>query len=160
MNRFHLLLLPSLALGLINPQSSNPTTEVVACPIAITNINPTGDDSFGHGFGRNAHANDGRMFVLKVKNTSGKPIKGMKFQAAYLDATEDSTDIPVAWNWTDPLKAGDEKSFRWENAWKGESAVGWKVRLVKVLYEDGSKWEPAQGQTCSGEFWRDKHHKQ
>jgi hypothetical protein len=83
----------------------------------------------------------------------------MKFQAAYFDATEDVSDIPVSWQWTDPLKTGAEKSFRWENIWREESKVGWRVRLTKVLYEDGSKWEPATGQTCSGEFWRDKHHK-
>jgi hypothetical protein len=137
---------------------------VAACPVSITNINPTGSDSMGGGFmkgmgGGDAHSNDGRMFVLKVKNTSGKDIKGMKFQAAYFDATEDLSDIPVSWEWTDPLKADAEKSFRWQNLWREESKVGWRVRLTKVLYGDGSKWEAVKGQTCSGEFWRDKHHK-
>jgi hypothetical protein len=132
-----------------------------SCPILVTKIDPTGNETFGHvvASGKNASASNGRMFVLKVQNTSGKDIKGMKFQAAYYDAIEDLSDIPVAWQWTDPLKAGDEKSFRWENSWREEARVGWKVRLTKVLFEDGSKWEPVAGQTCSGEYWRDKHHK-
>ncbi len=146
----------------IGQQSPTSTTDkpTDACPISITNINPTGSDSFGHGLtSGNAHANDGRMFVLKVKNASGKDIRGMKFQAAYFDAMEDATDIPVSWEWTDPLKLGTEKSFRWENSWRAESKVGWKVRLTKVLFDDGSRWEPAPGQTCSAEYWRDKRHK-
>jgi len=133
-----------------------------ACPIQITNINPSGDDSFGHAFVHNtghAHDNDGHMFVLKAKNVSGKNIRGMKFQAAYFDATEDTTDIPVSWEWTDPLNADAEKSFRWENAWRNESKVGWRVRLMKVLFDDGTKWEPTAQGACSADYWRDKHHK-
>lgn len=131
------------------------------CPIKITNINPTGDESFGRGLlsGGNVHDKDGHMFVLKVKNTSGKDIRGMKFQAAYFDATEDTTDIPVSWQWTDPLKADAEKSFRWQNLWRQESKVGWRVRLTKVLYEDGSNWEASKDNTCSEDYWRDKRHK-
>jgi hypothetical protein len=63
----------------IGQQSPTSTTDkpTDACPISITNINPTGSDSLGHGLmSGNAHANDGRMFVLKVKNASGKDIRG------------------------------------------------------------------------------------
>ena len=139
---------------------SAPADTPAVCPVSIVNINPTGSDSFGHAFGsKDAHANDNRMFILNVHNNAGKDIKGMKFQAAYYDAIEDLTPIPVAWEWTDPLKAGDEKSFRWENSWRNESKVGWNVKLTKVLFQDGTKWEAAPGQTCSSDYWRDKHHR-
>jgi hypothetical protein len=135
-----------------------------SCPIAIVKVDPTGNDSFGHAFsqgmsGHSARHSDGHYFVLKVNNTSGKPIRGMKFQAAYYDATEDLHDIPIAWNWSDPLPANSEKSFRWPNElYRDESLLGWKVRLLKVLYEDGTKWEPLKENACSGEFWRSKKH--
>lgn len=136
-----------------------------SCPISIVKIDPTGNDSFGHAFlagsqGRSARQTDGTFFVLKVKNTSGKAIRGMKFQAAYYDATEDLHDIPIAWQWTDPVPASAEKTFRWENLlYRDRSLLGWKVRLLKVLYEDGTKWEPAKEDSCSGEFWRNKKRK-
>ena len=132
------------------------------CPVGITHIDPEGGLSFGQIIRTSkadAQAKLGHIFVLKAKNTSGKDIKGMKFQASYLDATEDSTNIPIAWNWTDVLKMKDEKSFRWDNAWSDQASVGWTVRLMKVLYVDGSKWEPSEGQVCSGSYWKDKHHK-
>lgn len=154
------LVLCALLFTAVSAYSQTTTPSAGAsCPIKITDINPTGNDSFGHGFmSGNAHANDGRMFVLKVKNTSGKNIRGMKFQAAYYDATEDLNAIPGEWEWTDPVKAGAEKSFRWHNEWRAESQVGWKVTLTKVLFDDGSKWEPASGQDCSLEYWRHKKH--
>jgi len=158
----------SLSLGAVAPQEQKAQSQStgdnsISCPIEIVKIDPTGNDSFGHAFsnamnGVSARRTDGTFFVLKVKNTSGKEIRGMKFQAAYYDATEDLHDIPVAWNWTDPIKVGAEKSFRWENIWREESKLGWRVRVLKVLFEDGSKWEPSPADACKGEFWRNKKH--
>jgi hypothetical protein len=149
------------AFGQTNNTAPAPTHET--CPIEVTNINPTGNDSWGHAMqtsnGSGVHGNDGRMFVLKVKNESGKDIKGMKFRVAYYDATEDLSDIPGDWQWTDPLKTGAEKSFRWRNDYRKESVVGLKVSPLKVLFEDGSTWEPAKPLACSLDYWRDKHHK-
>lgn len=141
--------------------AATPASDAPPCPVKIEKIDPTGNESFSHGLmsGGSVHSKDGKMFVLKTKNESGKDIKGMIFQAAYFDAVEDTTDIPLAWQWTDPLPAGEEKSFRWANIYTAESKVGWRVRLTKVLYADGSKWEPASGQVCSSEYFRDKHHK-
>ena len=157
-----LLLAASIAACAHSQQPPTSADTAATCPVAITGINPSGADSFGRAFLRNtgnAHANDGRMFVLRARNDSGKDIRGMKFQAAYFDATEDTTDIPISWEWTDPLKASAEKSFRWENAWREESKVGWRVRLVKVLYEDGTKWEAPDASACRADYWRDKHHR-
>ncbi len=123
------------------------------CPVKFLVVNPKGNDSFGGALfkGGNAHANDGKMFVLKLKNTSTKTIRGMKFQASYYDATHDLHDIPVAWNWTVPIKPDEEKSFRWENNWHDTSVVGWRVLLLKVLFDDETKWEPSAESACFGE---------
>jgi hypothetical protein len=63
----------------IGQQTSVPASEIVsvaACPISITNIDPTGDDSMGHGLmSGNAHAKDGRMFVMKVQTRRVKTSK-------------------------------------------------------------------------------------
>lgn len=82
----------------------------------------------------------------------------MKFRASYYDATHDLSQIPGDWEWTSPVKAGDEGTFRWQNHWRRESAVGWRVTLTKVLFTDGSTWESAGGQSCSGEYWRKHRH--
>jgi hypothetical protein len=132
----------------------------ITCPISITKINPRGNDSIGHGMltalgtNRNAHENDGRMFVLKVRNVSTKDISGMTFQAYYFDAVADEHAIPVAWNWTDPLKAGAEKEFRWENLWLQEARVGWRVAPLKILFSDGEKWAAPSPGLCSAETRR------
>jgi|SRR5579872_1231666 len=130
------------------------------CPISITKINPIGNDSVGHGMltalatNRSAHENDGRMFVLKVKNVSRKDISGMTFQAYFFDAVNDQHSIPVVWQWTDPLNAGAEKSFRWENLWRQEARVGWRVTPLKILFADGERWQPSSDGQCSAETQR------
>ena len=145
-------------------QPTSPSSGQTACPVQIVDINPTGSDSLSGGLakglfgGGNAHADDGRMFVLKVRNTSGKDILGMKFQAAYYDATEDLNAIPVEWNWTKTVKADSEQSFRWTNDWRDKSVVGWRITLTEVLFGDHSKWEPANGQSCHSDYWRSKKH--
>ncbi len=142
-----------------------PSAVPTACPITFIKIDPTGNDSFGGALskgltsGRSARATDGTFFVLKIKNVSAKQIQGMKFQAAYYDATEDLNNIPVEWNWTDPVKPGQEKSFRWRNIWRDKSLLGWRVSLTKVLFEDGSKWEASSDSICNGDYWRDKKRK-
>jgi len=136
-----------------------------ACPIEITKIVPVTEsllnnmatyESIG-GKGYSAH---NKFFKLQLRNVSGKDIRGMKFQAAYYDATEELNEIPVEWNWTKAVKDKREESFMWRNElWKQESLIGWVVWPTKILFEDGSSWQADEKHACSGEFWRDKKHK-
>ena len=80
-------------------------------------------------------------FSIRLQNASTKEIRGLKFQAAYFDATEDLHTIPVAWNWQPNMKAGSEKTLNQENPYSDTAVVGWVVVPIKVLFADGTKWE-------------------
>jgi len=145
-------------------QEIKPASQVSTpiCPINIIKVDPFAYTSFmeNMGSGRNTNKNGARDFLVKIKNVSSKDIKGMKFQAAYYDATEDLHLIPVEWNWDKAVKDGEDKDFRWANElWKDDARIGWKVWLTKILFTDGTKWSAENSQMCFAEYWRDKKHK-
>jgi hypothetical protein len=136
------------------------------CPLRFGKVNPNVTDSWSR-VGRsmskmNAHA--AAMlpdFEVKVENASGKDIRGLKVQAFHYDATEDLHAVPIAWNWQSSIKAGTEKTLRWENPYYDTGFVGWLVVPIKVLFEDGTSWEAKTADSlggCYGEFWRSKKH--
>ncbi len=56
------------------------------------------------------------------------------------------------------IKPGEVGTENWDaNAHQSETAVGWVVVPVKILYEDGTTWE-SKGNECGFEWWRDKKH--
>lgn len=88
----------------------------------------------------------------------------MKVRAAYFDATEDLNPVPIEWNWQSGVKAGAEKTLRWEDPYYERGHVGWLVVPTKILFEDRTTWD-MQTDTdsnamagCYGEYWRDKKH--
>lgn len=125
-----------------------------ACPLTILKVDPDVKQSWNR-FGRaltNSEAERNHMnhtpdIQVKVSNVSGKDIRGLKMAAAWFDATEDLHVIPIAWNWTSPIKAGAENTLTWANElYKQETRIGWIVVPIKVLFEDGSKWSaPPRG---------------
>jgi hypothetical protein len=134
------------------------------CPLNFVKVDPVVTSSWGR-VGRSLASNQKAKdmapdFVVRVENVSGKDIRGLKIQAAYFDATEDLSQVPVAWNWTSSIKAGATVSMNWTNeVYNHTAAVGWVVVPLKILFEDGSTWADF-GSTpgCFGEYWRDKKH--
>jgi hypothetical protein len=140
------------------------------CPVTIESVNPKTTQSWNR-VGRVMAAKDEASrqeimdspdFVVKVKNASGKQVRGLKVQAAFFDATEDLHMIPVAWNAPDIIKDGESKNFNWENGLYGskdQTMVGWLVVVQKILFEDGTKWDYTSATaSCYGEWWKNKKH--
>jgi len=140
-----------------------------SCPVLIENVNPRTTQSMSR-FGRaltakndyeREHLKNTPDFSVKLKNVSGKQVRGLKVQAAYFDATEDLHMIPVSWNTPDIIKDGQSKTINWENELynKDETMVGWVVVVQKILFEDGTKWEyTSAAPSCYGEWWKDGRH--
>jgi hypothetical protein len=129
------------------------------CPLKFGKVNPTATGPSLSRVGRKM--TDPPDFEVRVQNVSGKDVRGLKVQAAYFDATEDLTIIPVEWNWTSGIKVNAEKTLLWQNIYHKTASVGWLVVPVKILFEDGSTWEaktPDSLVGCFGEYWRDKKH--
>ena len=148
------------------------TAAQTSCPVFISKVNPRTTQSWSK-FGRTLtskneaerkHIADTPDFSVELRNASGKDIRGLKLQAAYYDATEDLHLIPIAWNASQSIKDGSEKTINWENEIYKDSvptSVGWLVVVQKILFEDGSKWEYSDATPeCYGEWWRDKKHPQ
>lgn len=140
-----------------------------SCPVQIEQVNPKTTQSWSR-VGRSLTAKndyererlkDTPDFVVKVKNVSGKQVRGLKVQAAFFDATEDLHMIPIAWNASEIIKDGESKNLNWENELynKDETMVGWLVVVQKILFEDGTKWDyTSASPSCYGEWWKDKKH--
>ena len=134
---------------------------VAQCPIEISKVNPAETASWsqaGRALGNTKKQAIRPDFVVKLKNTSSKDIRGMKLLTAYYDATEDLHVIPEAWNSSNEVKAGLEKVLKWDDFQYAKTAfIGWVVIPTKVLFEDGTKWQYDEStKECYGEYWRDK----
>jgi hypothetical protein len=135
------------------------------CPLQFLKVDPLVKQGWGRSGRALASHNEGRNmppdFEVKVKNSAEQPIRGLKVQASYFDATEDLHRIPMAWNFNSRIEAGAEKTMSWPNElYTDKTLVGWIVVPVKILYEDGSTWQasPENLTDCYGEYWRDKKH--
>jgi hypothetical protein len=135
------------------------------CPLQFIKVDPVVKEGWNRVGRAMASSDQGRNmapdFVVKVRNLTDKPIRGLKVQAAYFDATEDLAVIPVEWNWHHRIKAREEQSMSWPNELYTDRAnIGWLVIPTKILFEDGSVWEAVSDNVsdCYGEYWRDKKH--
>jgi hypothetical protein len=131
------------------------------CPLKFIKIEPLGSsmEQVNRALSQKGEIPPVR-FNVKVQNTSGKDIRGLKVQAAYFDATEDLHVIPVAWNWERGVKTAAEKTLSWNNELYANTAfVGWIVAPIKILFEDRTTWQATEPMgDCYGEYWRDKKH--
>jgi hypothetical protein len=113
------------------------------CPVKFTTVDPRDI----------THKGDGWTFHLNVKwtNSSEKVIKGVKFGASFIDSVGDVH--PTYENWTSDQKAkpGDTKRSVWHDDYYirqyGHPDV--EIWPLKVLFEDGSTWEPDELGQCS-----------
>lgn len=130
------------------------------CPVEITKVNPSETQSFARVARSTSNKDLPPDFVVKLRNISGKGIRGVVFLAAAYDAVEDLHIIPTRWNAPVSIKASQEKALKWENfTYSDTASTGWVVIPTKILFEDGSKWEYTSDlKGCYGEYWRKAKH--
>lgn len=144
-------------------QSTLNMTDTDACPVSVKSINPS-HESFWNNMATskrvgNVTYNDHNKFLeIKMRNNLPKEIRGIKFLAAYYDSTEDLHTISHTWGLHDGVKPNGDATGNWDtNAYQKESAIGWVVMPVKILYSDGSVWQQ-KSDSCVFEWWKDKKH--
>jgi hypothetical protein len=142
-----LLLLSTLAYGqAAAPTSTAPTT----CPILFGRFNPS-------------------SMILHIRNTSGKNIVGLVFNAALADATEhwkwyhwdfDDTRPVRNFGWNKTIKLGAAKTLSWSfTNLDFEHGGGGAFVLTSALFDDGSTWELPSGRTSCMCLWYNSHKK-
>lgn len=141
------LLFSAFAYGQTAASSS---TAPSTCPIQFERFSPSG-------------------LSVRIRNTSGKKIVGLVFNAALADATEhwkwyhwDFDDArPVrnfGWNKTIKENAAKTLSWSWTNL-DFEHGGGGAFVLTSALFEDGSMWQTPNGRTSCMCLWHDSHKK-
>jgi len=136
--------------ALAQSQTSQSNSAVpTACPLEILSFDPSG-------------------VSVQIKNTSGKVIVGLVFNAAISDATEhwkwlhwdfDDNRPLRDFGWNKSIKAGAKKRLKWSSAdLDFEHSGGGAFVLTSVLFEDGSDWEEPIGSASCECLWY-KHKK-
>jgi hypothetical protein len=129
-------------------RAGNPAQPAV-CPVEVLSFNPAG-------------------VTVHIRNSSGKTIVGLVFNAAISDATEhwkwlhwgfDQNRPLRDFGWNKAIKAGASKRLVWGIAdLDFEHSGGGAFVLTSVLFSDGSSWEePPDDASCTS-FWY-KHKK-
>ena len=126
-----------------------------ACPVQLVHFNPGGGWS-----GLN----------VQIRNTSGKTVVGLVFNAALADATEhwkwlhwdfDNSRPIRNFGWNKRIKNGAAKTLSWSFAdLDFEHSGGGAFVLTSVLFEDGSVWEEASNRASCKVVWYNSHKKE
>jgi hypothetical protein len=139
---------PILACSQTSQSDSNAPT---ACPIEVLSFNPSG-------------------VTVHLRNTSGKTIVGLVFNAAISDATEhwkwvhwdfDDSRPLRDFGWNKAIKRGATKRLTWDDGWGSyldfENIGGGAFVLTSVLFDDGSRWqETTDGDSCKSLWYKHK----
>jgi hypothetical protein len=141
------VLVLSLPAGAKTENSSS--TPAVACPVELTDL----------------HVNAVR---IKVRNTTGKKIVGLVFNAAFSDATErwkwlhwnyDDGRPLQEFGWTKEVNDGETKKLTWGWDLEHEHGGGVALVLTSILFADGSSWQDdSDNGACKG-LWYNRHKK-
>ena len=130
-------------------KSSFPATSAT-CPVQFERFNPLGPS-------------------VRIRNTSGKKIVGLVFNAALADATEqwkwyhwdfDDTRPIREFGWNKTLKEGAAKRLSW--TWTDlyfRHAGGGAFVLASALFDDGSTWESPRGSAPCKCLWYNSNKK-
>lgn len=103
---------------------------------------------------------------IHVRNTSGKRIVGLVFNAALSDATErwkwlhwdyDLTRPLQNIGWNRPVKEGESKKLSWDYDLDREHGGGVVLVLSSVLFADGTRWEEDVDRATCKEMWYHNH---
>jgi hypothetical protein len=102
-----------------------------------------------------------------IRNTSGKTIVGLVFNAAIADATEhwkwvhwdfDESRPLRDFGWNKEIKTGATKRLGW--GWGSyldfEHIGGGAFVLTSVLFDDGSRWEDSERSVCKSLWYKHK----
>jgi hypothetical protein len=113
-------------------QAAQPNAAAVtSCPVEILHVSPS-------------------VVRVQIKNTSGKTIVGLIFNAALSDATErwkwfhwdfDPYRPLRDFGWNKRIKAGEKKRLTWEADLDFQHGGGGAFVLTRVLFADGSDWQ-------------------
>ncbi len=125
-----------LSLSAFSQTASMPSS----CPLALSHFDPSG-------------------VSVRVKNTSGKTVVGITFNAALCDATEHwgwvysnlgNVNQLREFGWNKSLKPGATKTLSWDHTYLDfKHAGGSAIVLTSVLFQDGSVWEePVYSTSC------------
>jgi hypothetical protein len=131
--------------------SQSSSTAPMACPIEIRYFDPSG-------------------VTVHIRNTSGKTIVGLIFNAAISDATEhwkwvhwdfDNSRPLRDFGWDKAIKQGANKRLTWDRGWGSyldfEHIGGGAFVLTSVLFDDGSRWqEITNGDSCKSVWYKHK----
>lgn len=152
-----------LAFLLQLPIHSQTTVPSASCPVTFVKI------------GRPDYSNRWNIST-RVRNTSGKKIVGIIFNAAVADATERWVWIPegnriAEFDWNRELNPDQSKTLSWylisnynetlyfNQLYYHEHSSGGSVVLTRVLFADGSSWEDLPNrESCMG-LWYNPHKK-
>jgi len=148
-----ILLIPSAAQG---QQVASGSSAANACPVQVLRVNPS-----------STLLADG--VNVQVKNTSGKTVIGLMFNAALADATEhwkwlhwdfdDSRPIEE-FGWNKKIKNGSKSRLSWPSRdLDFEHGGGGALVLTRVLFEDGSVWQEAPDHASCKALWHNYHKK-
>jgi hypothetical protein len=105
---------------------------------------------------------------IHIRNTSGKRIVGLVFNAALSDATErwkwlhwnyDLTRPLQDIGWNKPVKDGESKKLSWNYDLEREHGGGVALVLTSVLFADGTRWEEDVDSATCKEIWYNNHKK-
>ncbi len=133
------------AAGQTMPSSAAPTP----CPVELSQLRVSG-------------------LSVHVRNTSGKRIVGLVFNAALSDATErwkwfhwdyDLTRPIQEFGWNKPVKEGESKKLSWRYDLEREHGGGVALVLTSVLFADGTRWEEDVDRATCKEIWYHNHKK-
>ena len=112
--------------------------------------------------------NSSRVSV-RIRNTSGKKIIGLVFNAALADATEhwkwyhwdfDNSRPIRDFGWNKSIKNGDAKTLSWNYAdLDFDHGGGGAFVLTSALFEDGSAWEESKDNASCKYVWYNSHKK-
>jgi len=136
--------------GAYGQTAASTSTPPSTCPIQFERFNPS-------------------SLSVRIRNTSGKKIVGLVFNAALADATEhwkwyhwDFDDArPIrnfGWNKTIKENAAKTLSWSWTNL-DFQHGGGGAYVLTGALFEDGSMWQTPAGRTSCMCLWHDSHKK-
>src|SRR5579862_7342266 len=104
--------------------------------------------------------NTNGKYSVTVKNTSGKPIKQWIMTSEHFLAPQ-YLHHPFDANWpvAGPIPAGAEQTLEKNSYLKGgDSILGWALFPRKIVYQDGTSWDPKEHGECFQVYWRDKDH--
>ena len=96
---------------------------------------------------------------IEIRNTTAKPIRQVSIMSGYLINALDLEPLILAWFSPGPLQPGQEQTVQvGSDLFSPGSNLGVAFYPSRVVYQDGTEWEPRHLGECFKVYWRDKDH--